>query len=103
MEDKCTRCGAPGHGDLRTLYMKCLYDMNELKIPLVEKDLHGAHFFTMKVCKACRASWMKAIKSWFVNAPLPITEKEIKRGTIFIRELGAVVELEEGSKPYDPS
>lgn len=31
--EKCARCGAPEGGDLRTLFMSCMYAMDELPIP----------------------------------------------------------------------
>ena len=33
--DKCERCGCEGN-DRRTLFMRCMYDMAELKIPFKE-------------------------------------------------------------------
>lgn len=81
----CTRCGVDCHGDQRTLRMSCLYDMLELGIPLVTHD----GMYTMKVCKACRADWMKAIKQWFDDPPL----RDESLDGIWIRELGAPAKL----------
>lgn len=38
--DKCARCGEVGD-DRRTLWMACLYDMLELKLPFVQKAIQG--------------------------------------------------------------
>lgn len=47
-------------------------------------------FFTLRVCKGCRADWMGAIKEWFTATP------EVRTGCgsgIFVRENGAVKEV----------
>lgn len=50
------------------------------------------HFYTLRVCKDCRASWMAAIKKWF-NEHEPDAESP---GTgIFVRRLGQNVEVTE--------
>lgn len=41
-QDYCARCGAKEGGDLRTLWMACLYEMNELGLPFEEKVLFHA-------------------------------------------------------------
>jgi hypothetical protein len=49
-------------------------------------------FYTLKVCKDCRASWMDALTSWF-RTPAP---KEESPGTgIFVRDMGALREVTE--------
>ena len=78
--ERCDRCGDLGH-DRRTLWMACLYDMDELGLPFKQDTLtlekptdDGAGytntcktFFTLRVCKEFRASWMEAIQAWFHN------------------------------------
>ncbi len=93
MSEKCQRCGEVGD-DRRTLWMACLYEMNELPIPFevwaiqgYMKDCIGSaqsiigphlqfaidekaiprefRFFTLRVCKQCRGAWMGAIATWF--------------------------------------
>ena len=73
--NSCARCGSQSE-DLRTLYMRCLYDMSELKIPFVNQELLPGResFYTLLVCKSCRASWMEAIQNWFFSPP-PQTEE----------------------------
>lgn len=56
--------------------------------PGAEVNLRG--FYTMRVCKDCRAEWMGAIKQWF-NQREP---EHSSTGTgVFVRQLGACVEL----------
>jgi hypothetical protein len=52
----------------------------------------SSRFFTMRVCKDCRASWMLAIKDWFESGP---KEKEPVNSGIFVRRNGANVEISE--------
>lgn len=95
--EKCDRCGVVGV-DRRTLWMACLYAMNELGVPFEQVGLHGVvvkpscigrwgnveyppmdeykgpapstrGFFLLRVCKGCRGSWMEAIQKWFREAP----------------------------------
>jgi len=53
-------------------------------------DLTPRHFYTMRVCKACRAEWMQQIKSWF-HCPKRI-DKPTGTGA-YIRENGANREM----------
>lgn len=70
--EKCQRCGAVGQ-DRRTLWMACFYQMDELGLPFGEKTMlwedskYKQHFYTLRVCKGCRAEWMGAIVAWFKN------------------------------------
>lgn len=117
--EKCARCGESGE-DRRTLWMACLYAMGELNVPFAQiavqgqickqngtKEVIGHHvptwaegegpsrhhpFFTLRVCKACRGSWMQAIKQWF-NTPKP-PQASCGSG-IWIREFGALKEISE--------
>jgi hypothetical protein len=50
------------------------------------------HFYTLRVCKSCRADWMGAIKGWF-GAPTP-TRQPTGTG-VFIRRNGDTVEATE--------
>jgi len=70
-EERCQRCGEHGW-DRRTLVMRCLYEMNELNIPFELKD----NYYTLRVCKECRADWMKSIKHWFDKKPILETYTE---------------------------
>ena len=43
---------------------------HEMKVPQFEavnpeQEPHKYKFFTLRVCKKCRADWMQAIKKWF--------------------------------------
>lgn len=40
--------------------------------------------FVMRVCKGCRADWMRAIRDWYVDPP------KVERGEVCVRELGAM-------------
>lgn len=40
--------------------------------------------FTLRVCKPCRADWMRAIRDWYVDPP------KVERGEVCVRELGAM-------------
>ena len=48
-------------------------------------------FFTLRVCKDCRAQWMGAISKWFHDVPA----KESCGSGIFVRRNGATVEISE--------
>jgi len=111
MSDRCQRCGEDGQ-DRRTLWMACLYAMHEMGLPFEEVMTRGVartyrtdeevtafvkenlempegqilnRFYTLRVCKDCRADWMSAIARWFGEAPKP------REGTgtgVFIRDNG---------------
>lgn len=102
MNEKCQKCNEE-HDDLRTLWMACFYEMMELNIPfemetIIEGGVYDGHpnqshnFYTLRVCKGCRADWMTTIKIWW-DAPLK-KEKSCGSG-IFIRQNGANVEVTE--------
>jgi hypothetical protein len=121
--EKCVRCGEVEE-DRRTLWMACFYEMNELGIPFIEYKIKGIlqdkigeeeskvlkgvmldifseegtefdrPFYTLRVCKDCRADWMQAIKDWFNY--MPDYKERPSTGTgVFIRELGICKELTE--------
>jgi hypothetical protein len=97
MSEKCDRCNSVGE-DRRTLHMSCLYAMNELGLPFKEDTSDGRHFFTLRVCKRCRAEWMAAIAVWFRATPAgqdhdAETPPPSLGSGIFIRENGAVQEI----------
>ncbi len=85
----CQRCGDKDY-DRRTLWMKCFYEMSELGVPfdIVDRD---DRFYTLRVCKDCRADWMTAIKNWFNEKPV----RESCGSGIFVRRNGATVEITE--------
>lgn len=120
----CQRCGNRPDPDLRTLWMACFYQMDELDVPFDPKAIFGQvrlkvgeenyksefmrektfpvwgellgeerdhSFFTLKVCKDCRAEWMAAIEKWF-NSFVP---KESPGTGIYIRDKGASIEVTE--------
>lgn len=99
MTEKCQRCRQDGD-DRRTLWMACFYQMDELGIPLEKETLFttdyprcdGKDFYTLRVCKDCRADWMKSIKDWF-NSPLVM--RDSCGSGIFVRENGAIREVTE--------
>ena len=88
---KCQRCKKIGE-DRRTLWMACFYAMDELWLPFkkIESSDKGM-FYTLTVCKNCRASWMEAIKDWFNKGEV----KEIVNSGIFVRRNGATIEISE--------
>lgn len=53
------------------------------------KELHKYNFFTLRVCKDCRADWMGSIKKWFNNPPVV---NSCGSG-IYIRENGTSKEI----------
>jgi len=60
----------------------------KFQIPEDSKE-NGHRFFTLRVCKDCRAEWMGAIKQWF-ETPMTISKST---GTgVYIRKNGATVE-----------
>ena len=53
-------------------------------------ELHPMLFYTLRVCKNCRADWLEAIRQWFNTIP----KQETSPNTgIFIRELGRTREI----------
>lgn len=81
MVEKCDRCEMEGN-DRRTLWMACLYAMNEMGLPFemvsIVNDVAGgnSNFFTLRVCKKCRTDWMEYIKKWFDEKPLHDVDDE---------------------------
>lgn len=117
--DECARCKETGE-DRRTLWMACLYAMDETGVPFEERMIRGSvyektgvdilptfnvkvpafngepwpvrdhRFFTLRVCKRCRGEWIAAQKAWFESAP----EADSCVGTgIWIREFGKLREI----------
>ena len=91
--EKCIRCNEVDE-DRRTLWMGCFYEMHELSVPFDNKSLKDAddnlyNFYTLRVCKDCRALWMNAIEFWYKN----VERKESCASGIFIREFGANKEI----------
>lgn len=64
-------------------------------------DLDPREFYTLRVCKDCRAEWMMSIKAWFASAPgvaVRVAAEELAKpgmigldGKTFVRALGATV------------
>ena len=83
--------------------MACFYQMSELPVPFAVVSAADRQFYTLRVCKDCRADWMGAISDWFAS-PSP---RESTGTGVFVRERGACVELtgteirrrQEGLKP----
>lgn len=88
MSERCARCGEVGE-DRRTLWMACLYAMEELPIPFEERDGGGHSYYTLCVCKACRADWMDAIRRWYQDKPARVS----CGSGLFVRRGGATVEI----------
>ncbi len=94
MPEKCVRCESEGE-DRRTLFMSCLYAMEELKVPFEQHKTteHPKVLYTLRVCKSCRADWLSMIQKWFVEKPnrseptdetlIPVRENET---VVFISE-----------------
>ena len=92
--DECIRCKEVGE-DRRTLWMACLYEMDELEIPFGKIFSPPDYplpnkFYVLSVCKKCRSDWMMAIKDWFNK---PATPEPGCNSGIFIREFGATKEI----------
>lgn len=88
IENVCQKCGND-EGDLRKLWMSCLYEMNEVGIPFGRSKDDHHDFYTISVCKQCRGDWMMAIKNWFEE---PIVENKCDSG-IFIPEYGKLLQV----------
>lgn len=106
MGERCDRCNSTGQ-DRRTLWMACFYAMNELPVPFTGQRLGERNFFTLRVCKRCRAEWMAAIAAWFAATPdgedHDADEPVPSIGSgIFVRDRGAVREItpEEWDRRY---
>jgi hypothetical protein len=73
--------------------MACFYEMSEIGLPFEEITTTTAggvqqHFYTLRVCKACRADWMRAIADWFVKSP-PVKGDGLRcESAVYIRDLG---------------
>ena len=65
-DTKCDRCKLWGQ-DRRTLYMRCMYNMDEFNVPFKQVKIveNQETFHTLTVCKNCRGAWMGTIEGWF--------------------------------------
>lgn len=106
MSEQCQKCKELGE-DRRTLWMACFYEMMETGLPFLkerivvidntnppEAEVLGYRdrlFYTLRVCKGCRADWMQSIKDWFYEEK-PSESIPVGSG-IFIRELGKCKEI----------
>lgn len=89
--DKLKKAKEPGTVDLK----------NGQKLTLIpgtvttDGELTPHNFFTLRVCKDCRASWMEAIQRWFHSpADADDGKREVGSG-IFVRKNGTNVEITE--------
>jgi hypothetical protein len=96
MTEKCQKCDDESD-ELRTLFMSCGYDMNELEMPFEEYIIRIADtndsikFFTLIVCKECQSNLLAMIQAWF-----HIDMKTPPCGSgIYIRRFGANIEVSE--------
>jgi hypothetical protein len=117
-KDICEKCGVDTEGDGRTLWMACFYDMSEMDVPFTLCALNGTFmekegmrrglvkyvpiwkkvfgseqvrpFYTLRVCKSCRGSWMESIREWWHKRPE--TEESCGSG-IYVRDLGRNIEV----------
>jgi hypothetical protein len=71
--------------------MACFYEMSELGLPFEKLAVGEKGFYTLRVCKDCRADWMTAIKGWFLNP----SRRERCGSGIFVRRNGATIEITE--------
>ncbi len=74
-DERCQRCGIVGQ-DRRALFMACFYEMQELNINFQKQNIDGQIFYTLRVCKDCRAKWMESIQHWFNSKIHLITEQQ---------------------------
>lgn len=109
MSEECAKCKEVGE-DRRTLWMACFYEMMELGIPfemetIREGGIRDDHpnefhkFYTLRVCKDCRADWMTMIKIWW---DAPLKENRSCGSGIYVRHYGTTIEIpeEEFNKRY---
>lgn len=91
----CKRCYKEDE-DLRTLWMECSYNMDELQIPLEKEVIRegGVNylFYTIIVCKRCRADWLDFILMWY---GIKLNKYDAKGSGIFIRHFGENIEVSE--------
>ena len=97
----CQRCKEEGE-DRRTLWMACLYQMNELGLPFQMQTMrwdvphqlgkYNSDFYTLRVCKDCRSDWMESIQAWFNR---PIKKEDGVGSGIYVRRLGRAIEITE--------
>jgi len=109
-KEVCQRCGKKSP-DLRTLQMSCFYRMEEMSVPFSECAISGVYcepigyehtpvgprtafapvegaeerkhkFYTLRVCKRCRAEWMMAIQAWFDTPGTPDESDDDNSGLV---------------------
>ena len=112
--DTCQRCGVENDPDLRTLFHSCFYEMDELNLPFshfivegktekqstreevkegkpfIQHSVFNRKFYTLRVCKECRASWLQSIQKWF-NDKFDDTQSPTGSG-IYKRHFGTTIE-----------
>lgn len=97
----CQRCLRRGE-DLRTISVACGYNMSELSLPFktstITEGSNPTHerqhrFFTLSVCKECRADWLATQVNWFHGEPTCLAPSP---GTgIYMRSYGGTFEISE--------
>jgi len=77
------------------------WDKDVWEDPKPDVEPYLSNFYTLRVCKDCRAEWMLAIKNWFASSPGSQVQQEADAkvrpgmismdGKVPIRVLGATV------------
>ena len=59
------------------------------------QEPHGYRFYTLRVCKDCRGSWLAVIQKWFneKKSDLEILANTARGSGIWVRENGATIEI----------
>lgn len=80
------------------------FDRNVWEDPKPDAESHQHDFFTLRVCKDCRAEWMLAIKHWFASEPGSQVQQEADakvrpgmvtfQGKTPVRVLGSTVSVD---------
>ena len=82
-------CGKKGERECKPFGFK----VPVFKKPTGKKSLQSDHkYFCIRVCKECRADWMKAVKDWYFEAH---TKQASCGSGIFVRRNGVNVEITE--------
>lgn len=103
----CVLCHVEDDGDLRTLRIGCLYDLREAS-PLfepvkatIEGVDHPQTLWTMRICKDCRATFIRNLRHFVDTALEQRVSREIDEETdpernIPVRVDGTTVMMTEG-------
>ena len=63
----CSICGEGPDRDIRHLAIDCLYDVSEVSPKFVLRQDSGAAFYSMPICKGCRANFLFTHLARFVD------------------------------------